>query len=219
MSSFIPRTDLLPENQQQLWPALGALSGLGFVLYGETALALQLGHRPVRDFEFFNDRVLVSADVLALPVLANCTVEERGPNWLRVRTADGTQLSFTGGISFGRVGNPVVCDNGVLLASTEDLMALRLWDLLYDRSDAAYRDLVALIRQGLSVGAGLAAGIAMFGIEFRPMAALRTLTSLEESAPDSSLTSQERRVLETAANSVGLIPDGAVLSHSLQPAA
>lgn len=35
---------ILPAAQRQLWPLLAPMAGLGFVLYGGTAIALRLGH-------------------------------------------------------------------------------------------------------------------------------------------------------------------------------
>jgi Nucleotidyl transferase AbiEii toxin, Type IV TA system len=57
-ASFTPRLDILPPAQRQLWPLLGASSALGFVLYGGTAIALRLGHRPSVDFDFFSESLL-----------------------------------------------------------------------------------------------------------------------------------------------------------------
>lgn len=52
--TFTPRLDVLPPAQQALWPRLRAAAGLGFVLYGGTAIALRLGHRASVDFDFFS---------------------------------------------------------------------------------------------------------------------------------------------------------------------
>lgn len=41
---FKPRIDILPESQMLLWPELSA-TPKEFILYGGTAVALQLGHR------------------------------------------------------------------------------------------------------------------------------------------------------------------------------
>lgn len=51
--SFEPRLDILPKSQRELWPDLDAVPS-DFVLYGGTALALQLGHRISEDFDFFS---------------------------------------------------------------------------------------------------------------------------------------------------------------------
>ena len=52
-ASFEPRLDILPDSQRELWPELDAVPS-DFVLYGGTALALQLGHRVSEDFDFFS---------------------------------------------------------------------------------------------------------------------------------------------------------------------
>ncbi|MBN9405087.1 MAG: nucleotidyl transferase AbiEii/AbiGii toxin family protein [Burkholderiales bacterium] len=53
-----PRLDVLPRAQQRLWPQLSKVRGLGFVLYGGTAIALRLGHRESVDFDFFSEHPL-----------------------------------------------------------------------------------------------------------------------------------------------------------------
>src|SRR5580658_10508580 len=52
-ATFDPRLDILPESQLRLWQELDAIPS-NFVLYGGTALALQLGHRASEDFDFFS---------------------------------------------------------------------------------------------------------------------------------------------------------------------
>ncbi|WP_443747297.1 nucleotidyl transferase AbiEii/AbiGii toxin family protein [Asticcacaulis solisilvae] len=54
MTTFAPRTDILPEAQRQLRPYLAEVTRQGFVLYGGTAIALRLGHRVSVDFDFFH---------------------------------------------------------------------------------------------------------------------------------------------------------------------
>lgn len=51
--TFEPRLDILPESQRRLWPELDAVPP-EFILYGGIALALQLGHRVLEDFDFFS---------------------------------------------------------------------------------------------------------------------------------------------------------------------
>lgn len=77
MPSFVPHLEILPISQRVLWPDLAGLHALGYVLYGGTAIALRLGHRPSVDFDFFSDRTLDKAVLrAACPALAgaNTTV-------------------------------------------------------------------------------------------------------------------------------------------------
>ena len=54
MRSFEPHMEILPKAQRALWGLLAPCVDLGFVLYGGTAIALQLGHRSSVDFDFFS---------------------------------------------------------------------------------------------------------------------------------------------------------------------
>ena len=72
---FTPHLDILPPAQRELWPLLGASSTLDFVLYGGTAIALRLGHRPSVDFDFFSESPL---DKGALRDDVNITVATSG---------------------------------------------------------------------------------------------------------------------------------------------
>lgn len=53
METFKPILNVLPESQQWLWTRLNT-TPRHFVLYGDTALALRLGHRESVDFDFFS---------------------------------------------------------------------------------------------------------------------------------------------------------------------
>ena len=52
-SGFYPRLDALGPAQRHLWSRLASTPS-SFVLYGDTALALRLGHRASVDFDFFS---------------------------------------------------------------------------------------------------------------------------------------------------------------------
>jgi hypothetical protein len=59
-----PKLDILPAAQKEIWASLAPAPHLNFVLYGGTAIALQLGHRESLDFDFFrsdtSDRKVLS---------------------------------------------------------------------------------------------------------------------------------------------------------------
>lgn len=182
---LVPRMEILPPAQQRLWPMLRGLDDLGFVLYGGTAIALQLGHRASVDFDFFANRPLDKEALrAAFPWLASATVLQDGTNaWtLLVRDAAGAEvkLSFFGGLCFGRVGQPRQTADGVLLlAALEDLLAHKLKVLLQRVEAKDYLDIAALLAAGLDLAGGLAAARLLFGANFQPSEALKAMTWFE----------------------------------------
>ena len=62
---FDPRIEILPMAQREIWPQLAPAPDLSFVLYGGTAVALQLGHRVSIDFDFFRAEPLEKARIEA----------------------------------------------------------------------------------------------------------------------------------------------------------
>src|SRR5260221_11849485 len=68
------------------------------------------------------------------------------------------KVSFFGGIDFGRVNDPLhTCDDMLLVASLDDLMATKL-NATLDRAEAKdYRDIAAMISAGVSFATRLSA--------------------------------------------------------------
>ncbi|WP_354069902.1 nucleotidyl transferase AbiEii/AbiGii toxin family protein [Bradyrhizobium sp. LB5.2] len=62
---FEPKLSILPAAQREVWPLLAPALRLRLVLYGGTAVALQLGHRESLDFDFFCSAPLDKGDVRA----------------------------------------------------------------------------------------------------------------------------------------------------------
>ena len=76
---FKPRLDILPVPPQRLWPELAATPAV-FTLYGETAIALRLGHRFSVDFDFFSTVPFAPAELHeALPYLEGGTFRNPPP--------------------------------------------------------------------------------------------------------------------------------------------
>jgi hypothetical protein len=75
-----PRLDILPTEQQRLWPELSQVPE-HFVLYGGTAVALRLGGRQSIDFDFFTNQP-ISADGLgrSLAFLQGAELIQSEPN-------------------------------------------------------------------------------------------------------------------------------------------
>ncbi len=164
---FDPRLDVLPDAQKEIWAALSAAPRLSFVLYGGTAIALQLGHRQSVDFDFFRASPLNKQEVReAFSFLENAAVLQDTPDTLIVLAemrSGAVKVSFFGGIGFGRVNAPLQTRDGTLLvASLDDLMATKL-KVILDRAEAKdYRDIAQMISAGVSLSAGLAAFRQMF---------------------------------------------------------
>lgn len=216
MTETTLHTDILPVSQQRIWLQLSPVSQLGFVLYGGTSLALQLGHRTSADFDFFSSRTFQKKDILdILPFCHTADIEQQVVNTLSLRTQDDVRISFFGGISFGRVGIPLTCaDNGVQLASLDDLMATKL-RVLFDRGACKdYRDLAALLRAGVSLAKGLASARKMFGNAFSPIIALKAMTFFEDGDLH-EVSPEDRAVLIQASRKVGLLPPSSIVSYDL----
>jgi hypothetical protein len=77
VKSISPRLETLPEAQRYLWPRLSGL-GTDFVLYGGTALLLQVGGRTSIDFDFFTSNPLVHDQLIErLPFLSKARLRQR----------------------------------------------------------------------------------------------------------------------------------------------
>ena len=198
------RTDILPEAQRRLLPRLSPLRQLGWVLYGGTAIALQLGHRTSVDFDFFNDRAL-DRDALrsALPWLDVASVLQEEPRtWTLLAPSEDemVKLSFFGDLGFGRVGTPLSIGEGLLLASLDDLLGHKLKVLLQRVEAKDYRDIAAMLKAGQDLRRGLAAAMALFP-NFPSCEAIKALTYFEGSDVV-CLTADERALLVACAEQV-----------------
>jgi hypothetical protein len=218
-SLFTPRIDILPPEQKSLWPDLRPLSELGFVLYGGTAIALRLGHRPSVDFDFFIEKPLDKADLRKkLLFLQKATVLQDSPDTLTALAPVGSasvKYSFIGSITFGRVGEPERTQDGIVLAaSLLDLLALKLKVILQRVEAKDYRDIAALMKSGLALDQGLAAARLLYGSTFQPAESLKALVYFE-GGDLATLPADEKAALINSASHVGQLPKIHILSRSL----
>lgn len=174
---FDPRYEVLPASQQRLWPDLEPVKDLGFTLYGGTAIALRRGHRTSVDFDFFTDRPLNKMALAeALPALAapGAEVLQESPNTFvalveptlnRPLLTEGgadefgdgrVKVSFFGGLSIGRVAQPELTRDGVVLvAHPRDLMATKLKTLFQRIEFKDYIDIHEMLQHGQSLAQGV----------------------------------------------------------------
>lgn len=219
---FRPCMSILPPAQVRIWPELRPAAALGFALYGDTAIALRLGHRQSVDFDFFSARSLDrNALHAAFPFLAHSLVLQEQPDTLSVLAPCGdddhehVKLSFFGGIGFGRVGNPDVSADGVLqVASLDDLMASKLKVPLQRVEAKDYRDVAAMVSANVSLARGLAAARQLYGGTFQPSESLKALVYFEGGDLD-TLAAEEKQTLVRAVSAVRALPEVGIVSHVL----
>ena len=220
--TFKPRMDVLLPAQQRLWPELSNAADLGFVLYGGTAIALRLGHRPSVDFDFFSEKPLDREAIkAAFPFVAQSTsIQDKDNTWSLLvpcgeSQRDHVKVSFFGTIGFGRVGEPDFTDDGVLqVASFDDLMATKVKVVLQRAEAKDYRDVAAMVNAGVSLSHGLAAARLIFGPNFQPSESLKALVFYGD-GDLKTLTIAEKNTLVQAVKAVRELPKVEILAKEL----
>ena len=183
-ADFVPRLDILPAPQRRLWDELATVPG-EFVLYGDTAVALHLGHRHSVDFDFFGGKAFDPAAVAAtIPFMQAATVTQRAPYTLSGLIDRGGQVkvSFFGLPGFARVLPPhVSADNGLQVASLLDLAGTKA-SVVQQRAEAKdYVVIDAILRTGrIDLAAALAAACAIHGEQFNPQITLKALSCFDD---------------------------------------
>ena len=222
MGAFKPHHEILPPSQQRLWPQLQGAAALGFALYGGTAIALRLGHRPSVDFDFFSDLPL-DRDAIgaAFAFMARATVLQDQKNALTVLVPDVIEvggfvkLSFFGAIGFGRVGQPDFTEDGVLqVASLDDLMATKVKVVLQRAEAKDYRDIAAMFAAGVSLSKGLASAREMYGLNFQPSESLKAMVYFAD-GDLGTLSQLEKNTLVAAVSEVRDLPRVQILDRQL----
>jgi hypothetical protein len=170
-STFEPRLDILPESQRCLWPELDAVPS-DFVLYGGTALALQLGHRVSEDFDFFSSSGF-DPDRLRSRLPFFRDLNHADPEvWVQckrdnleafVYRGGLVKLAFFGGLNaLARIEDPRrAIGSRVQVASLVDLAAMKMRVIQVRGSWKDYVDIHTLASHGIDVLTGLAAAKAI----------------------------------------------------------
>lgn len=219
---FSPKKETLPQPQQDLWPELSKTPKLGFVLYGGTAIALQLGHRISVDFDFFSSEPLdIKVLYQELTFLKDSQIIQEESNALSV-LVPGPQseeqmvkVSFFGNLKMGRVDTPLTTDDGVMqVASLNDLMAAKLKVILQRAEYKDYFDIASMIKAGISLENGLGAARSMFGNAMQPSESLKALTYFNDGDLQ-KLSLEDKSYLSTAAQAVRSVPTISLRSERL----
>jgi len=177
--TFSPKLKILPASQRALWKELKA-TPKHFVLYGGTALALRIGHRVSKDFDFFTNRTFDPQDLVdGVPYLRDGKVTLLRENTLTVLLdrSGPVSVSFFGGLGLNRVSNPdTAIDNGVQVASLLDVAGCKMAVVQRRAEGKDYRDIAALLENAITLPKALAAAKAIYGVQFEPRTTLRALS-------------------------------------------
>jgi hypothetical protein len=211
---FKPKTEILPQAQQEIWPLLAPAPELLFVLYGGTAVALHLGHRQSIDFDFFRSESLDKKELQASFAFmrdAQTIQEDESTVVVIAQMAAGpVKVSFFGGMNIGRINDPLLTTDSVLLvASIDDLLATKLKAIL-DRAEAKdYRDIAAILSAGYSLEKALGAFFKIWNKD--PALPLKALGFFKDGDLP-SLPKADQDLLRATRDRVKEIPD-VVLKH------
>jgi Nucleotidyl transferase AbiEii toxin, Type IV TA system len=215
--NFEPKTKILPEAQQEIWPLLAPAPELSFVLYGGTAVALHFGHRVSVDFDFFRTEPLNKKHVdTSFTFMRDAQTIQEDENTLVLiapMRSGLVKVSFFGGLSIGRINEPLRTRDGTLLvASPEDLLATKLKAIL-DRAEAKdYRDISVMLSAGISLERALGAFAKMYGKD--PSLPLRAMGFFKD-GDLASLPKSDQDILRSARDRTSEIPEVAITHGSL----
>lgn len=181
---FSPRLEVLPAAPRRLWDELRAVPE-EFTLYGGTAIALQLGHRPSGLFDFFGSRAV---DVIALErgmrFLARADVIQRDKSTLTAIVDRGSpvRVQFVALPTLPRLAPALAAnDNGLKVASLLDLAGTKALVVQVRAAAQDYIDMDALMRLGgVGLPTALAAGRKLYGRSFNPEITLKALSYFDD---------------------------------------
>ena len=173
-----PNVSILPPAQRRLWPELIALPR-PFVLYGGTGLALRLGGRESEDFDFFSaDAVEAHQLSDALGFLGKAELIQAAPNTATflLDRQGAVKVSFFGGLTCGRVGEPgTTRDTRLQVASLLDLAAHKVRTIQVRAASKDYLDIHTLLVHGVSLARALGAARGLFP-DFSTIVSLKALS-------------------------------------------
>lgn len=173
---------ILPPVQRAVWPILSNVSK-GFVLYGGTAIALRLAHRESVDFDFFTgDDFTSDYLVREMEFLLNARRLQESHNTLtllmRVAGFDRpVKLSFFGGLKLKQIHRPDTGDNGLLVASLQDLFGMKCATVSQRAEAKDYFDIYSIIEKTeLTLEHGIGAAKAIYGRQYNAALTLKALS-------------------------------------------
>lgn len=199
--------DILPSAQRRLWDELIDVPE-AFILYGGTAIALQIGHRHSVDFNFFAfEPFQPQALFAAIPFLHGTEIIQQAKNTLTCLVERGgpVQVSFFGVPNLCPIQDPLIAqDNGVKIASLVDLAGMKA-AVVQQRPEAKdYIDLGTMLEEMvIDLPMALAAARMIYGLSFNPELTLKALSYYEDGNLNTVPLQHKERLLD-AVRSVDL---------------
>ncbi|MDR3155021.1 MAG: nucleotidyl transferase AbiEii/AbiGii toxin family protein [Deltaproteobacteria bacterium] len=216
-----PCLHILNEAQIEIYPIFKFITSLDFVLYGGTAISLLFGHRQSVDFDFFSSMIL--DDNLKLIILNNNNIFKTSKiiqnsfNTLTIKTYNDVKISFFGGLTFGRVGEPQMTDDKILrLASPFDLFGTKLKVIMERAEYRDYKDIIELIKNHNELSLGLASAQSLYQKMYYPIDGIKALTFFSEGNLN-ELTVDEKSFLIKSVQNIDLfhLPEAPIISYNL----
>lgn len=154
MTRFDEKAHILSRPQEQLWNQLGDLPGGHWILYGDTALGLRLGHRHSPDFELKSARHFNPQHLLEnVAFLRGAQVLESRWSFLKVAVGGPTpvEMTFSGGQTMHQIYPPERASNGLPVASLPDLAGEKMHRIGRSITEKDCHDVVTLLYAGTSM--------------------------------------------------------------------
>ena len=141
---------------------------------------------------------------------------ELPPSVVAERAGEPLKLSFFGGITFGRVGEPIRIPGRPSIASRLDLLGTKLATITQRIETRDYLDIAALLASGLTINDGVAALLALYGKQASGLQSVKTIAWFKDGGLDTSLpTDVKDRLMLAAAQYDPRTPPAPKLSHRL----
>jgi Nucleotidyl transferase AbiEii toxin, Type IV TA system len=173
------KLETLPAAQQRLWPEL-TQTPPQFFLAGGTGIAVQLGHRQSRDFDFFALEAIEPDELLeTVPYLDGTEVihQERNTLTVRVKRRGSISMSYFGVPKLRRVALPRrILGTNLTVANLIDLAGYKM-AVVYQRQDVKdYLDIDAILtKTDITLIDALAAAQRIYGRQFNAVLSLKAL--------------------------------------------
>lgn len=148
--------ETLPKEQQNILKMLQPVTDNTFVLFGGTAIALQLGHRVSVDFDFFRHLPLNQKEktkLSELDFMKNFDILQDEEDTFVV-SVNGVKISFFGGIHFVDICVPIHFQT-LKIANLQDLLATKLAVITQRVEYKDYIDIVNIVSNNVSLKQGI----------------------------------------------------------------